>query len=102
MFKLNCHNIPQTVTDYAFDHLTDDVTDDVEIDYEKQTVVIDTGNMKLASEVEKAVQSRSIERISDMESELNRGYDVGLSEAELEQAKTAVHTTKNFELTTIE
>lgn len=99
MFKVDCSTLPQAVTDFAFDHLADDVeADSIELEYEAQIVHVDTGDMKLASEVQNAIQSRAVEKVSDMKSEANRGYDVGFTEQELDGLQRAVHEHSNFEL----
>jgi hypothetical protein len=102
MFQIDCSNIPTEITDFVFDHLNDDIenSDVLDIDYTTQIVSIDTGNMGLASEVKESIQSRAIEQVNDMQSELNRGYTVGFSKEELKTIESEIYNSSTFEITT--
>lgn len=95
MFQVDCTMLPQSVTDFAFDHLKGDVahsvdTDDIDIDYDTQTVKVDVGNMDDTYTVQEQIQERAYEKINDIEFETKQGYDTGFEVNELHAVKSAV------------
>lgn len=95
MFVVNASNLPTEITDFAFDQLPDYVRSELrnklDMDYSKQTVHIDTGDMAAANEVKETVTEKCDEKVRDMIRETQSGYDVGFTEDELQEHRSAIH-----------
>lgn len=84
MNTIDCSIAPTALTDFAFDHLTDDYPD-ATLDYDNQTITI--AESTDATEVIQNAENYCFEKIRDMKSEIDRGYELPLTESELHTAE---------------
>lgn len=95
MYKIDCSDVSERVTDYAFDTVQDEIDTSVveKFNYDEQTVVLTDVSEGQADFIVSKLLSKAHQKVCDMEFELEHNPDIDFeyTESEVLQMKEEIN-----------